>query len=183
MVNYENGKIYRIVCNKTGKQYIGATTIPLASRLSQHKKLFRNAKTCMSREVLEGGDYGIYLIEDCPADRKEQLLSRERYFIETTDCVNRKVPLRTKHEYYMDNRDELIKKQLEWNRENADKLKQYKAKYIEKLKNVHLLNITDTYDIDEMYNNFINHIHSLSSSDNIVTTNEKVLNEIIRIKN
>ena len=75
MVNYENGKIYRIVCNKTGKQYIGATTILLSARLSQHKKLFNTKKTCLSREVIEGDDYAIYLIEDCPCERKEQLLS------------------------------------------------------------------------------------------------------------
>lgn len=168
MVNYENGKIYRIVCNKTGKQYIGATTISLSARLSQHKKLFRNAKTCLSREVLEGGDYGIFLIEDCPCDRKEHLLSRERYFIETTDCVNKKVPLRTKHEWYMDNRDELIARQLLWNKENAEKLRSYQAKYKQKLRDTSLNNtdITATFDIDEMYNHYINtHIKSLGTGD------------------
>ena len=38
MVNYANGKIYRIVCNTTGKQYIGSTTRPLSERLNGHKK-------------------------------------------------------------------------------------------------------------------------------------------------
>ena len=176
MVNYENGKIYRIVCNKTGKQYIGATTILLSARLSQHKKLFNTKKTCLSREVIEGDDYAIYLIEDCPCERKEQLLSRERYYIETTDCVNKKIPLRTKHEWYMDNRDELIQRQLIWNSENADKLKLYNEKYRQKLRDI-ILNkqeITNTYDIDEQFKNFVCNIKSLSS-------NETPLNEFVDV--
>jgi len=135
MVNYENGKIYRIICNETGKQYIGATTIPLSARLSQHKKLYKNLRTCLSREVLEGGNYGIYLIEDCPCDRKEQLLSRERYFIETTECVNKKVPLRTKHEWYTDNKERIIENQCIWNSNNPEKVKEYKRRYMERLRN------------------------------------------------
>jgi hypothetical protein len=132
MVNYGNGKIYRIVCNKTGKQYIGATTIALSARLSQHKKLFRGARTSLSREVIEGGDYAIYLIEDVPCTRKEQLLARERHYIDTLNCVNKKKPLRTKHEWYMENREELIRKQILWNKANEDKTREYKQRYTEK---------------------------------------------------
>jgi hypothetical protein len=159
MVNYENGKIYRIICNVTGKQYIGATTTTLSARLSQHKKLFSTNKTCLSREVIEAGDYAIYLIEDCPCERKEQLLSRERYFIETTDCVNKKIPLRTKYEWYMDNRDEVIRKQLLWNMQNPDKTKIYKQTYNVKnkpIKNENIkLNVSDTLSLDEEYRNFV----------------------------
>lgn len=132
MVNYENGKIYRIVCNKSGKQYIGATTISLSARLSQHKKVFRSTKSCLSRDVIEGGDYEIFLIEDFPCERKEQLLARERFHIETNDCVNKKIPLRTKHEWYMDNREDIIKRQLIWNRDNAEKTKIYKKRYADR---------------------------------------------------
>ena len=39
MVNYQNAKIYRIVCNVTGKQYIGSTVSNLSTRLSQHKNI------------------------------------------------------------------------------------------------------------------------------------------------
>jgi len=159
MVNYENGKIYRIVCNKTGKQYIGGTTTSLSARLSQHKKLFSTNKTCLSREVIEGGDYAIYLIEDCPCDRKEQLLSRERYFIETTDCVNKKIPLRNKHEWYMDNRDEAIRKQLLWNMQNPEKTKIYKQTYRVKnrpVKNENIkLEVMNASNLDEEYRNFL----------------------------
>jgi hypothetical protein len=154
MVNYGNGKIYRIVCNKSGKQYIGSTTIALSARLSQHKKLFRNARTCLSREVIEGGDYEIRLIEDFPCDRKEQLLAKERHYIEAQDCVNKKVPLRTKHEWYMENRDELIRKQMLWNNANKDKVEMYKQRFAEKQLRQYEMNVG--INLDEEYENYVN---------------------------
>lgn len=125
MPNYLNGKIYRIVCNKTGLQYIGSTTIPLASRLSQHKKILKDGKSGTSKLVLENNDYNIVLIEDYPCDRKELLLQRERYYIETMCCVNLKLPMQSQKEWYEKNKDRLIEQQKIWNNNNKDKLKQY----------------------------------------------------------
>jgi len=34
MVNYNNSKIYKIVCNVTGKQYISSTSVGLKKRLT-----------------------------------------------------------------------------------------------------------------------------------------------------
>ena len=34
---YQNGKIYKIVCNISGKIYVGSTIKPLEIRLSGHK--------------------------------------------------------------------------------------------------------------------------------------------------
>ena len=46
MVKYENGKIYKIVCNKTGLiYYIGSTVKALYDRLSQHKYDYINKET------------------------------------------------------------------------------------------------------------------------------------------
>jgi len=64
------GNIYRIICRKTGKQYIGYTTKTIDSRLYHHEQkydIFK--KTGISREnyssfeVLEENDYYIELIE------------------------------------------------------------------------------------------------------------------------
>jgi predicted GIY-YIG superfamily endonuclease len=125
MVNYQNGKIYRIVCNVTGKQYIGSTISPLNTRLSQHKK----AINCTSSQVLENGDYNIVLIEDYPCERKEQLLARERFYIENMNCVNKKYPLRTQHEWYEDNKERLIEKQKLWNKNNKEKCNEYQKTF------------------------------------------------------
>jgi hypothetical protein len=164
MPNYQNGKIYRIVCNLTGRQYIGSTITSLSSRLSQHKRVFNTIKTSSSRAVLEYGDYSIILIEDFPCERKEQLLARERYFIETLDCVNKNVPARTPHEWYEENKDRLIERQKIWNNNNKDKLKEYQKTFRNKNKGVYIdltnidlddqenikMNIEDIYECNEL---------------------------------
>lgn len=154
MVNYGNGKVYRIVCDSTGKQYIGSTTASLSARLCQHLKLFKNANTCSSREVIESGNYSIVLIEDFPCVRKEQLLARERYYIETTHCVNKNIPLRTQHEWYMDNREKVIQRQTEWNIQNPEKTRLYKQIYQEKMRNNRIDNDLDAefLEFTEIYN-------------------------------
>ena len=55
MINYERGKIYKLVCNKTGKVYIGHTTKQLLSeRLAEHRYQYtqynkgnHNKKNCI----------------------------------------------------------------------------------------------------------------------------------------
>lgn len=103
MVNYENGKIYKIVCRETGKQYIGSTCIRLlCNRLSSH--VFRAKNTdkrpaLKSKEIIDNNNYYIELIEECPCKSKDELLKRERFFIENNECVNKQIPSRSKKEY------------------------------------------------------------------------------------
>lgn len=134
MVNYQNAKIYRLVCNRTGLQYIGSTTAKLCVRLSQHRTLRKADSSGTSKMVLEHDDYDIVLIEDFPCDRKEQLLARERWYIENYQCVNKQIPLQTQPEWYNANRERLIKTQMLWNESNKDKCRQYQKKYYEKTK-------------------------------------------------
>jgi DNA polymerase III delta prime subunit len=61
---------------------------------------------------LEREDFSIILIEDFPCERREQLLSRERWWIDNSDCVNKNLPTRTSKEYYQDNKEEIIRNQL-----------------------------------------------------------------------
>lgn len=123
---YTRGKIYRIVCNVSGKQYIGSTTEPtLAKRLSYHRsdyKKWKNGKKnkITSFDILESNDFQIVLIEDYPCERKEQLLMRERYHIENTECVNKIIPTRTVSEYGKLYR-ELHKEKILENNKNRDK--------------------------------------------------------------
>jgi len=166
MVNYLQSKIYRIVCNQSGKIYIGSTTTSLSSRLSQHKKLLKSLKSGTSKEVLENNDFSIVLLEDYPCERKEQLLQRERFYIETMDCVNKNIPNRSKEDWYQDNRERLIEKQTIWNNAHKDKLREYQKTFKSKKHNlskgvfVNLteidmnenvkINIDDIYDCNEL---------------------------------
>ena len=72
MVNYQKGKIYRIVCNITGEQYIGSTCVGLSQRLAKHNSDFNgwkkgSGKIVSSYPILERGDYQIVLIEAYPS--------------------------------------------------------------------------------------------------------------------
>ena len=104
MNRYNNGRIYKIIDNTTGLQYIGSTCLPtLAKRLSQHRgkyKAYLNGKAnhVSSFDIMKNNDYCIILIEDYSCETKEQLLMRERYHIENNICVNKRIPSRTAEE-------------------------------------------------------------------------------------
>lgn len=111
-MDYQNGKIYRIVCSESGKQYIGSTCSTLTKRLHQHKKRNALGIGCSCKNFI---DPQIFLIEDFPCERKEQLLMRERWWMENTNCVNINRPIVSKQELilekklnYMENRDSIL---------------------------------------------------------------------------
>jgi hypothetical protein len=124
-MDYKNGKIYRVVCSETNRQYIGSTTSTLVKRLHQHKY----KKDCMCKDFIEPK---IFLIEDFPCDRKDQLLMRERYFIESMECVNLYRPIVTK--------EEVLKERKEYNDNNKEKRKEYRENNKELIREKEKLN-------------------------------------------
>ena len=131
MPDYSKGKIYRIVCNETGEQYIGSTTESLSRRLSGHKR----RGDCTSSQIIERGNYKIVLIEECACDNKEQLNRRERHFIETMECVNRNIPTRTYAEWHRAyreaNREEIAERDRAYYEANYEKILEQKRAYYE----------------------------------------------------
>jgi len=121
---YSLGKVYELVCNISGLRYIGSTCEELLSqRLANHKGCFKRFNNNYKNEkkqnystsflVLEKNNYYINLLELVNASCKDELLSRERHYINTFDCVNKCIPLRTVKEYYRDNIKEItIKKSV-----------------------------------------------------------------------
>jgi hypothetical protein len=103
MVNYSLGKIYKIVCNITGKVYIGSTCSPrLCRRLAKHRDKYNSFLKgkypyTTSYKVLEHNNYEIVLLELCPSSCKEELHARERWYIENFECVNKYIPTRNKN--------------------------------------------------------------------------------------
>ena len=92
MTNYENGKIYKLICSQTGSIYIGSTNLDLKERLKCHKKL---GNACSSKELINPI---IELVEKYPCKTKEELLWRERMWFDKIDCVNKRRPIATKKE-------------------------------------------------------------------------------------
>lgn len=101
MPDYKNGKIYKLTTPHNPELvYYGSTVLPLYKRKSQHKEHRNNHKIC-SKKIFELGvdDVVITLVEACPCDNKEELIKRERFYIENNPCVNKQIPGRTKKEY------------------------------------------------------------------------------------
>ncbi len=118
MVNYSNGKIYKIepLNGEEGDIYIGSTTKKhLSQRMDTHRsdyKRFLNGKySCVtSFKLFE--KYGvdnckIILLESVNAKCKDELEARQAHFIKTLQCVNKVIPLRSNKEYKEENKDKI----------------------------------------------------------------------------
>lgn len=124
MVNYENGKIYKLYSPSRNIVYFGSTAEPyLSRRLQAHLGNYRmyknnnNNKRYTSFDVLECDDYKIELVEEIKCSNVEQLRERERFYIENNDCVNKQIPNRSKKEFCK-----------EWNKNNQEYFKKYYEK-------------------------------------------------------
>ena len=87
------GRIYKITSAQTDNIYIGSTTKSLERRLSNHKSDFKrylNNKTHYKSgyDIVKFDDAIIELIEEKEFETKDEMLFRERYFIEQNKCIN-----------------------------------------------------------------------------------------------
>jgi hypothetical protein len=156
MPNYQNGKIYKITSGDL--TYIGSTCEPtLARRLTKHisgYKSWENGKgnKVLSFTLIETGQYEITLIELFPCGSKDELTARERSHIETTVCVNKYIPTRTKKEYYDVNRENILKFKREQYDTNKEKMKEKNKVYYD-INRENILKIKR-----EQYENKIKHL-------------------------
>ena len=151
MVNYQQGKIYKIVCNTTGLIYVGSTCEQrLSQRLTKHVATYKqhlknNYAYCSSYDIIEKGNYEIILLETCPCSTSEELRMRERFYKENINCINLKNPCKTKEDarewiinYRNKNRDLVNAIARKSNNKNKEKKafshKQWREKNIDKVK-------------------------------------------------
>lgn len=131
MINYQNGKIYRVVCPCVDQPYIGSTAQSLKERFRKHKYKFYCGILC-----------AIILIEDFPCSSKLELLIRERFWInyynENGGTLNIQLPTRTYKEWTKDNKDKIKKYRIvnndkikKYRIDNKDKTLQYSKKFYE----------------------------------------------------
>ena len=133
MVNYSNGKIYKIESIHGGEEgdvYVGSTTAPsLSIRMAQHRcdyKGWKEGKHGKLTSYILFEKYGvenchIVLLESVNANNKDELFARERHWIQSLRCVNKFIPGRNKKEYQQDTKETrsiVIKKWYEANKDN-----------------------------------------------------------------
>jgi hypothetical protein len=143
MPDYQNAKVYKLVSKHLPDTcYVGSTAQKyLSSRKSGHKqdyKLFlKNEHHYVSSfEVMQFSDAEIILIEECPCESEKQLLAIERKYIESVTCVNKNIPGRTMHEWYVENKEKVLESSKKWASENPEKVKAAKKKYADNPTNI-----------------------------------------------
>ena len=156
MVDYSKSKIYKIEpinSEDEGDVYIGSTTKDtLAQRMTAHRGSYKNWKKGVGNKISSYTlfeKYGlencsIFLIEMFPCNSKDELRSREGFFIKSMKCVNKKIAGRTSKilyeenkpvfkirnkEYYLNNKSERLLYHKEYNEKNKDKLNAYQKEY------------------------------------------------------
>jgi hypothetical protein len=133
MVNYSNGKVYKIVPtvkHEEGDVYFGSTTKQyLSQRMDKHRSDFKCKNTkffCASKILFD--KYGvenciIVLLELVDAKSNDELKAVEAKYIINNICVNKYIPLRTGKQYNADNADRISIRQKQYNEANADQIK------------------------------------------------------------
>jgi hypothetical protein len=170
MTDYTRAKIYKIVDNTTDNIYIGSTCEPtLARRLAKHVNdynCYKNGKghNVTSFEIIKIGNYNIILIENVQCNNRDELRSRERFYIDSLPCVNKNIPGRKmneylelnrekiklqKKEYYNINKEKIKEKILEYYNINKEKIIEYKKEYRESNKEKINLQKKEYYEINK----------------------------------
>lgn len=142
MTNYNNGKIYKIepiTDHDEEDIYIGSTTKQyLSQRMTRHRSDFKRWQEGNNKSYTTAcklfKKYGIdncqiVLIENFFCDSKDELTSREAYFIKTFRCVNKVIPMRSLKEYREDNKERMQKQKQEYLKTNQTKIKEAKKEY------------------------------------------------------
>ena len=138
------GIIYKITCKDTNNVYYGSTTQRLCNRKSGHKKSVKrydegNIKSkCMSYDIIKNNNYCFDTLEELVCETKQELLYRERFYIENNECVNKKLPIWSKEEEkeskrlwtkeYVKNEEVKERKKKEWNKYYNNRSEEQKEK-------------------------------------------------------
>jgi predicted GIY-YIG superfamily endonuclease len=115
------GVVYMIFCLQTGEVYYGSTK-HYSKRQQQHK----SQRQCTSKQIIERGNYEFIILEQV---EDTQLLVREKHYITTFLCVNKRFPLRSDAQYRQENK----KKIAQYYQENKEKIAQYYQENKEKI--------------------------------------------------
>lgn len=133
MVNYQLGKVYKIVGN--GFIYVGSTCEKyLSNRLAGHNSKFKRFQEGTSNyltsfKCLSDENHYIELLQLFPCGSKDELHACERKWIEQLDCVNKRIPTRTDKEYCEDNKEKIAEYKKKYYQDNKEIIEEYYKQY------------------------------------------------------
>lgn len=104
MINYLNGKIYKLICDDG--IYIGSTCRSLNCRLNEHKRHRHGNHKTTSSNLTINENTKIELLEEYPCNTKYDLEKREaEYMILNPHCINNNIPRQNYNPNRWGNRD------------------------------------------------------------------------------
>lgn len=144
VIDYSNTIIYKLCCkDPTIKDiYIGHTT-NFVKRKQQHKNYCnaindKHYNYNVYQFIREHGNWDNWsMIEICSINcvDKRDAEKQERHYIETLMAtLNKNIPIRTKQEYYEDNKEEISLKNKKYREEHKEEISLKKQKYREEHK-------------------------------------------------
>ena len=122
-MDYQNGKIYKILNHVDDEVYVGSTCQSLSKRISYHRHGINNERyknRSLYKLMKEYGvdNFYIELVEDFPCERLEQLRSREGYYIRQIGTLNKLIAGRKRND------EDVVKEKQEYDKkyrvENAE---------------------------------------------------------------
>lgn len=124
------GTIYKLTDGTN--DYYGFSTIYLRQKLAcMYGNLKKGKNTCYNCILESDSPTDIIVLEEDVA--KEDSAERLRWYMKNYDCVNKKIPGRTRSHYYYDNREKILAKQSvdkkQYYIKNRDKIKERSSKY------------------------------------------------------
>jgi len=149
MLDYSNGKIYKIINSENEIIYIGSTVQKLCRRFAKH--------------IHKNNDNKIILLENHPCNSKEELLKKEQEVIDQHENLfnkirsyrseedykeyckkydkeynetNKDIISEKKKIYYEENKDKILEKSKVYREKNKEKLSEKKKIYYEEHKNI-----------------------------------------------
>jgi molecular chaperone DnaK (HSP70) len=150
-VNFASGKVYGIRNDVNDKMYVGITGQKLNERWYAHKsaRVKKATKLCLAMKEIGVEHFEIFLIEDYPTDTLQELMEREKHYINQFNSVengyNTNVSARTKEErkqhhaivdkaYAKANKDAIQERLREYYQNNKEKIKENAKKSQERNK-------------------------------------------------
>jgi len=135
MLDYKNGKIYKIVCYDTGEIYIGSTVQDLEVRLKGHRG--KTGNRCCSKQIIDRGNYYIELIETYPCNSHFELRRKEGEYQKSIECINHYIAGRTDKEWIEDNKEQLNNYAALYRVSHKQHIKEYDAQpYVKEKKRI-----------------------------------------------
>ena len=194
MVNYSNGKIYKIepICEHNEDEiYIGSTTKKyLSQRMDKHRSGYKSWQLGKGDKVMSFELFDKFNIENCKiilietvnAKNKDELYSREAHFIKNTKCINKLVPFRTKlesielkKEYYIENKERRTEQYVKYKDEIIDKVKQYYKDNKERILEKHKERLICECGGNHSYSHKSRHLKSKMHCDYIESKSQNII--------